>query len=388
MTVLKEIRVLVIEDNAGDFFLVQEYLSVSTPRFTITRASALKEALRILEGNLFDVILLDLSLPDSSGLRSVTAIIGAASSIPLLVFTGFNEEQYGMDSLKLGAQDYLVKDEISSSLLIKSILYSIERSQVRRQIFRQERLFRIITENSIDAKFLLDDQGEVTFCTPSVLAITGYTSNECIGQHQSFFIHPDDMPLFLTCIDMVKQDPKHYPVLEVRIRQKDSDYIWCRKTIVNLLQEEYVNAIVCTFWDISGEKESKEILEASEERYRYLFNNNPAVIVIWDPQSFEIAQVNLAAVQQYGYSRTEFLSKSVLDLRAPEDIPLIKELSAAALQDDQFKKTAVWRHLDKHGQEMFMQISSHSIVYNKKRSVLSIAINITEKLMLEKKLEL
>src|SRR5690606_8100772 len=155
------LRILIVEDNPGDFFLVGEYLREGPWQLSITHAQRLSEAMTLAKAHEYDLILLDLTLPDSSGMESVKVMRPFISYIPLIVLTGMGDERFGMDSLKLGAQDYLVKDQINGPLLVKSLRYSLERSRVRQAMSKQDRLFRVITENSPTAKALIKPDGTI-----------------------------------------------------------------------------------------------------------------------------------------------------------------------------------------------------------------------------------
>lgn len=124
------VRVLLIEDNPGDARLIQEYLTdIKTDEFTLHIADRLQKGLEILDNEFIDVVLLDLKLPDSEGLNGVEQIFNVAPNIPIIILTGLNDETTAINAVKMGAQDYLVKDRVDSELLLRSIRYSIERKR-------------------------------------------------------------------------------------------------------------------------------------------------------------------------------------------------------------------------------------------------------------------
>lgn len=122
-------HVLVVEDNLGDFVILEEYLSESLLNLKIKHAESYKAAARYLEdaASQFDIVFLDLSLPDKSGEELVLQIIKRAIGIPVVVLTGFSNLEFGSRSLALGASDYLLKDDLSAAILYKSLLYNIQR---------------------------------------------------------------------------------------------------------------------------------------------------------------------------------------------------------------------------------------------------------------------
>lgn len=122
------IRVLLVEDNPGDARLIREALSEAN--FDLTWVDSLAKALECLAGNETDAILLDLSLPDSAGLETVSKVLASAPETPIVVLTGYNDESLAVAAVHAGAQDYLVKGEVESNLLARSLRYAIERQHL------------------------------------------------------------------------------------------------------------------------------------------------------------------------------------------------------------------------------------------------------------------
>ncbi|MGH7288336.1 MAG: sensor histidine kinase, partial [Myxococcota bacterium] len=139
------IRILLVEDNPDDALLVRRKLEREIARpgwFRLDHVSAMQQALDALGKGDHDVILLDLQLPDSEGIDSVTRVREVEASVPIVVFTVAGDEEMALAALRAGAQDYLVKDELGSGpVLHRAIRYAIERMRIaeeRRQL--QERL--------------------------------------------------------------------------------------------------------------------------------------------------------------------------------------------------------------------------------------------------------
>ena len=123
-----KISVMLIEDNAGDARLIQEMLKeFEKDHFELTILNTLSQGVACLAENRFEFILLDLSLPDSQGLNTFLSVHSHAPDIPIVVLTGAEDEISAMQIMRAGAQDYLLKGEIDSRLLVRSIRYSMER---------------------------------------------------------------------------------------------------------------------------------------------------------------------------------------------------------------------------------------------------------------------
>ncbi|GEM_PF-983818 len=125
------INTLIIEDNEGDVRLFEIMMRNAENITFVTRNSdSIASALVLIESEEFDIILLDLGLPDSQGLATVSTILKHCGEIPVIVLTGLKNEKMGIEAVRLGAQDYLVKGEINTKLLVRSICYSLERKEV------------------------------------------------------------------------------------------------------------------------------------------------------------------------------------------------------------------------------------------------------------------
>lgn len=123
------LRLLLIEDNDGDAHLVEAFLEegLSVP-YKMKRANTLAKGLHLLEQGNFDVVLLDLTLPDSIGLETFSQLHPRANHVPIVVLSGADDEQSALEAVRQGAQDYLVKGSTDSSLLARALQFAIERT--------------------------------------------------------------------------------------------------------------------------------------------------------------------------------------------------------------------------------------------------------------------
>ncbi len=127
------IRILLAEDNPGDVRLLEEYLKAgeSGIPFHLCQTGTLAGALELLDNADFEVVLLDLSLPDSQGMETFFRVNGHPSEVPVIVFSGLCDEQVAIEAVRGGAQDYLVKGSVDGPLLRRSIQYAIERHRLQ-----------------------------------------------------------------------------------------------------------------------------------------------------------------------------------------------------------------------------------------------------------------
>jgi signal transduction histidine kinase/ActR/RegA family two-component response regulator len=137
---LHETRVLVVEDNQGDAGLMRLALRAESPAehcFTTVHVIRLEEALSTLKANPFDLVLLDLSLPDAQGLDTLARVREAAPDLPIVIMTGLNDESMAVEAVRRGAQDYLIKGQADGRGVIRAVLYAIERKRIEVQLKMQ-----------------------------------------------------------------------------------------------------------------------------------------------------------------------------------------------------------------------------------------------------------
>jgi signal transduction histidine kinase len=136
-------RVLLVEDNPGDARLIEELLRECSEPFAVSHVKTLAEAIGRVD--VHDVALLDLTLPDASGITTVQRLAIAARALPIVVLTGNADDQLGIEALSAGAQDYLRKGEIVPALLAKALRYAIERKRMVALEVAQQQLEEAVT---------------------------------------------------------------------------------------------------------------------------------------------------------------------------------------------------------------------------------------------------
>ena len=125
------VKILLIEDDVAEARLLQEILkSFNLTLFSLTHVKRLQAALEQLKEDYFDVILLDLTLPDSQGLASLELLVNHTPHLPIVVLTNTNDDRLAIEAVRQGAQDYLVKRQINIDVLVRSLQYAIERQRV------------------------------------------------------------------------------------------------------------------------------------------------------------------------------------------------------------------------------------------------------------------
>ncbi len=224
------IRVLLVEDNPGDARLIIEMLrEVSESEFTLERVDRLLPALERLSGAGADVVLLDLGLPDSSGLDTFERIRHGTTNEPIVVISGVNDERLALEAVRAGAQDYLVKGRIEGQLLARVIRYAIERKHAVEALREREERSRLLTEAAFDGVVVTVD-GVIREANRGMADILGYAADEVLGRPVTDFI-PNELQAEVTQRIREGVEGRY----EFAIRQKDGRKILLEATTRNLL---------------------------------------------------------------------------------------------------------------------------------------------------------
>lgn len=133
--------ILLIEDDPGDALLIKEMLEQQECTARLVTVERLSEGINFLQENDCDVVLLDMNLPDSSGLSTMTRILEASPGTPIVILTGLSDESFGVDAVKSGAQDYLIKGDIDGRILKRAMFYAVERKKLEIALKQTRDLF-------------------------------------------------------------------------------------------------------------------------------------------------------------------------------------------------------------------------------------------------------
>lgn len=256
-------HLLLVEDNLGDILLIEEYLHEKILNLKLTVANTFEEAQEKLidEDQQYDAIILDLTLPDLQGEELILQVKKLAEDISIVVLTGYSNIEFGMKSLSLGVSDYLLKDELTPTTLYKSIIYSIGRYRISRQL-------------------------------------------------------------------------KH-----------------------------------------------------SELRYKELFHLSPQPMYLYNLNTLEFIDVNKAAVDHYGYSKEEFLSMNLKQIRPESEVPKLVKMIGSIREGKFTGGPRIFSHKKKNGEIITVEIKSNLIVHEGIKAEVVLANDITERMRYIKAIE-
>jgi PAS domain S-box-containing protein len=190
----KNIHALLIEDDPDDVLLLKEALvEVGPSRLKLDCTDRLSRGLIQLGSQAYDVLLLDLNLPDSRGLDTLSTTVKRFPRLPVVVLSGLADDAITVEAVRRGAQDYLVKGEISGPLVLRVVRYAIERKQVEAVIRASETRYRTLVETSPNGITLADLEGKLLLCNRQAADLYGYNSPDSVLGNNFFkFVSPTD----------------------------------------------------------------------------------------------------------------------------------------------------------------------------------------------------
>ncbi len=274
----------------------------------------------------------------------------------------------------------------------QQLIYAVARDvtelkRAEEELRRSEERLRLTVESAVDyAILMLDPNGHVVSWNAGAERIKGYRAEEILGRHFSQFYAREDVE---------RGKPQHE--LEVataegrledegwRVR-KDGSTFWANVIITALRDESgALRGFSKVTRDMTERKRAQEALRQSEERYHLLFDSNPHPVWVYDLKTLAILDVNHSAVRNYGFSREEFLSLRITDIRPAEDISALLASAAKRSPDTEF--SGVWKHGKKDGTLIDVEITSHPLVYGGRDARLVVATDITTRKKAEEALQ-
>ena len=223
------IRVLLIEDNPDDAELIQLLLGKATDSsFVVSHENRLHKGVDRLGCDRFDVVLLDFSLPDSFGLDTFLSVHETAPRVPVIVLTSLDDDELAAKAVREGAQDYLVKREVDTRLLVRSIRYAIARQTADDALRDSEERFSLAVEGANDGLFDWDLRSDSIYFSPRWTKMLGHAENEVGPTPREWFdrVHPDDEPNFRRRLSAHLHGESEHFRLEHRMRSADGSWLW------------------------------------------------------------------------------------------------------------------------------------------------------------------
>lgn len=284
------LKILLIEDNADHADLIKRCIKKALPTAKLKHCTTLKDGVLSLKDSKYNIILLDLRLPDSNIEFTLHRVVENFPNIPIVVLSSLKDDEIASKSLLIGAQDYLCKEDISAESIARIVRHSLERKQLEyklkqyaeelekrnfdlekvidertKDLSNSERQYRSLVHLAPLGIIRLDKRGTITFSNPEFSRIFGYQRDET--DHKLSFsdlIHSDDLKQALNYLQLKMKSPiTHRETL--RLVKKSREICWCKIIISPIGDgERFFDHFVCIIDDITKQKEQEKL--AQEKR--------------------------------------------------------------------------------------------------------------------------
>jgi PAS domain S-box-containing protein len=366
--------VLIVNDDPDQLTLMGSLLRKAG--YSVLTAEDGLEGLALARRERPDLVISDVSMPRMDGLEFCREIRADSElkTVPILLISARQKDtESAVAGLRAGADDYL-EIPFDSTRLVAKVSRLLERSQL-------EASYRDLVEQASDMIFTQDISGKLTSMNLAGQRFLGRHPEEIIGN--SFFavfgIIPESNG-FAGNLERSQGAPEFRHQFVARSATGEDRWL---DLIVSPIKDKLdeTTGFRGLARDVTERKHFEEALRDSEERYRLLFESTPQPIWVYNEETLGFLAVNEAATRTYGYSRDEFLSMTINDIRAQEEIPTLMIKN----DPNDLVISSPWRHRTRGGQTIYVEISSHPVVFDGKNSKLVIVNDVTERKLLDEK---
>jgi PAS domain S-box-containing protein len=331
-------RLLLIEDNPGDVRLIAALLSTAPPpaSFDIEDCPTLADGLdrltrpsfcepenlrtcELADVPTYDLLLLDLGLPDSQGLSTLHRARDRAPELPIIILTGLDDQEIAVQAVAAGAQDYLVKGQFDTQTLTRALRYAVERKKIELALQDREQHYRTLAETAPDFILLVGPDRTLRYANPIAARALATQSDQLVGRRISDLWPASDAERDWHNIHsvFVTGEPLHVQ----NVTTFAAGPLWLDTWLVPLKDARgTVRIVMALSRDITQQRQTEDALRASEKRYRELFDNSPVGIYRLTPEG-RLLMANPALIRILRYPSFYELSQRSFEPRTPEPEP-------------------------------------------------------------------
>ncbi len=428
---MEQHKIVVIDDLTDNLIVLNALINEAFPDVKVYPATSGASGIKLCFQEKPDVVLLDIIMPGMDGFEVCRYLKSNPETriIPVIMVTASKSNRdFKIKALEAGADAFLTKplDELELTAQIRAMLRIKEAEDLKldekdrlkrlvyertaelhqNQVLTQNLLEKSKQENEMlrktelalresEERFhnlfekaplgyqSLDENGCFIEVNAAWLNTLGFEREDVIGKWFGDFLAPEFVEAFRKRFPIFKAQGQIHSEFVMIHRSGERKFIGFEGRI-GYRNDGRFEKTHCILQDISERKHAEEALMESEAKYRYMFENNPQPMWIYDHNTLEILEVNNASILQYGFSRDEFLSMTIKDCRPKEDIPLL--LEDVNFSRNEKNSSGQWRHLKKNGEIIDVEIIASSIIFNGRQARHVLIIDITKRKRAEESL--
>ena len=326
-------HILIIEDNLSDFHLAAKMLSKGPIAYTVKGVVTLKEGIQTLSIETFNLLFLDLNLPDSKGLETLHRINEKVPEIPIIVLTSKDDEETAVAALQSGAQDYLIKGSIHPVLLNRSVRYAMERKQVANVLKQQYEFLSSILESFTHPFIVVDAQTSQICIANSAHRENRFHKPSVYFDMEGGYRAPSATDQVVCPVRRVRMGKAPVTVYHSFTKENHGEVSMEIEAFPILDQRNQVDRVILSVHDISASETAKRELN----RLSTVIKQSPDSVMIMETDG-TIVYVNPAFERITGYAYPDIVGKPhTLLLSDRNPIPLVREIH------DALKSGNVWQ---------------------------------------------
>jgi len=258
-----------------------------------------------------------------------------------------------------------------------------ERQQAEMALHTSEERLNSILDSIEDVVWSCKVTGELLYLNPAAATVHGCPLQVFFADPNAWIgvVYEADRDRFRQHFQALLDNQVERMDVEYRVVQPGGEIRWLRDRGWVVKSEGRVIRVDGIATDITQSKQVESVLRESEEHYRLLFEANPQPMWVFDPETLQFLDVNESAIRDYGYSRSEFLSMTLRDLRPPEDLLISVQPRIRTTQG--FHRAGIWRHRKKDGTVIQVEMTCHTITLGDRTGELVLANDVTTRLQAE-----
>jgi PAS domain S-box-containing protein len=256
-------RILIVDDDEDDFFITSDYIrEIENAQFEITWANQFNKALEWMCSGAFDIYFVDYRLGAKTGVDLLKEAVETNCEQPIILLTGKGNREIDREAMRLGAFDYLVKSELNTEKLERTIRYALERSSYIRAIKKNEQKFRNIFEQSLDAVFVTDMELKFLDLNPAAINMLGISRATTNQLALSDFLVNDALPMHFK---IMLQSGNDIQDKEIEIKTPAGEHRFCILSASVETDLEGINYVQGILHDISNLKKAEWLTLQTEK---------------------------------------------------------------------------------------------------------------------------
>lgn len=388
----KQIKIILIEDDPGATHRIREMLADTKGQtFDLACADVLSTGLKRIGLGGIDVILLDLSLPDSSGLETFTKVYAQSPGVPIIVLSNLADEELAVKAVQEGAEDYLVKKNLDNNILIRSICYAIERKKVEETLEKRTHdLGMLIKElnclyaisNLVEEQDILREEvlQTVADLISTALKYSEITCARITLYDQEFKTENFKDTIWKQTSDIMVQGERIGKIeacyLEEKPENDDGRSQNVERSLINIIAERVGTTI--------EHQKAKEALQESEVKYRNLVERaNDGILIIQDGL---VRYANPRLVELAGCAFEEIIDTPFTDYVHPDEVTKLVERYMRRMAGEKVEEMYETILKRKDGSDVFAEVNAGPILYQRNPADLVFIRDISERKLAEQKL--